>query len=203
MRILISVFVLTLILPLAVLAADAIPQVTMKGMPFALAGPLPAMDSPAPVFVARDRELSPWTFAPGDGKIRLLVSVPSLDTPVCNLEVKKFFEQTSTLGDSLEVIVLSMDLPFAQQRWCVANECKQLLTLSDHAAGDFGGKYGVLIPTLRLLARAVFVLDDQGIIRYQELVPELSQEPDYAAALSSIHTLLGLPQQSGKPENPE
>lgn len=193
MRLLIPALMLIVLTVVPAAATGEIPQVIVKGLPFALAGPLPAIDTPAPVFIARDRELSPWTFAPADGKIRLLITVPSLDSAICNLEVKKFFKQTTDLSDSLEVIVISMDLPHAQRRWCVENQAKRLLTLSDHVTGDFGSRYGVLIPTIRLLARAIFVLDGQGIIRYRELVPELGQEPDYDSAMRSVRNLLGLP----------
>ncbi len=107
-------------------------------------------------------------------------------TPVCDTEVRKFNEHATSLGDDVSVLVVSMDLPFAQKRWCGAAGVKNVQTLSDYRDANFGAAYGVLIKELRLLARAVFVVDKSGRIRYIQLVDELSKEPDYEAALIAL-----------------
>jgi thiol peroxidase len=112
--------------------------------------------------------------------------VPSLDTSVCDTEVRKFNEHAASLGEDVAVLVISMDLPFAQQRWCGAAGIKNVQTLSDHRHAAFGSAYGVLIEQLRLLARAVFIVDQEGIVRYIEIVDEMTEEPDYQAALEAI-----------------
>jgi len=117
--------------------------------------------------------------------VLVICSVGSLDTSVCDTEVRKFNEQATSLGDDVVVLVISMDLPFAQKRWCGAAGIKNVQTLSDHKQAQFGNAYGVLIKELRLLARAVFVVDKKGVIRYIEVVDELSNEPDYEAALKA------------------
>ena len=124
------------------------------------------------------------------GRLRVIASVPSLDTPVCDLEIKRFNEEASGLSGGLEIIFISMDLPFAQKRFCQANKIKQVKTFSDHRYADFGKKYGVLIKELRLLARAVFVIDRDDVVRYAEYVPELASQPDYSAVLDSLKGMI-------------
>jgi thiol peroxidase len=116
----------------------------------------------------------------------VICSVPSLDTPVCDTEVRKFNESATALGDNVAVLVISMDLPFAQGRWCGAAGVKNVQTLSDYRDADFAAKYGVLIKELRLLARTVFVVDKEGVIRYKEVVDEMTNEPDYESALQAV-----------------
>ncbi len=123
------------------------------------------------------------------GKRLVVCSVPSLDTPVCDTEVRRFNEHATSLGDDVTVLVVSMDLPFAQKRWCGAAGVRNVQTLSDHRDASFGNAYGVLIEDLRLLARAVFVVDKGGRIRYIQLVKELSNEPDYEAALKALREI--------------
>ncbi len=120
------------------------------------------------------------------GKILVIASVPSLDTPVCDLETRRFNDEAANLGADVEMLTVSMDLPFAQKRWCGAAGVKRLKTLSDHREAAFGLAYGVLIKELRLLARAVFLVDREGTVRYEQLVKEVANEPDYDAVLLAL-----------------
>lgn len=164
-------------------------MVTFKGNPLTLEGNLPALDAPAPGFSVLDPALTPVGLDAFRGKVTVLLSVPSLDTPVCDVEARRFNESARQLGPDVRLAVVSMDLPFAQARWCGAAGVKQVQTYSDHRDASFGRQYGVLIREWRLLARAVFVLDRAGVLRYRELVPEIAQEPDYAAALAAVASL--------------
>jgi thiol peroxidase len=116
--------------------------------------------------------------------------VPSLDTPVCDLQTRRFNQEAARLGPDVQILTISMDLPFAQKRWCGAAGIERVTTLSDHREASFGTAYGVLIKELRLLARAVFVVDKDGVVRYVQIVPELSREPDYEAALAAAKAAL-------------
>ncbi len=159
--------------------------ITFKGNPLTLAGSPPKVGDNALDFEVLGNDLSPVKLSAFKGKILVICAVPSLDTPVCDTEVRKFNEQATSLGDDVVVLVISMDLPFAQKRWCGAAGVKNVQILSDHNKAQFGNAYGVLIKELRLLARAVFVVDKKGVIRYIEIVDELSHEPDYQAALKA------------------
>lgn len=163
--------------------------VTFKGGSLTLVGPEAQVGAQAPNFTVLDNDLKPLTLADFKGKTLLIVSVPSLDTPVCDLEARRFNEEAAKLSPSVRILVISMDLPFAQKRWCGAEGVKNVVTLSDYRGASFGMAYGVLIRELRLLARAVFVVDRQGVIRYVQIVPELSQEPDYAPVLAAVAEL--------------
>lgn len=165
--------------------ADTENTITFKGNPLALLGIRPNVGEPAPDFEVLANDMSPVKLSEFRGKVLVICSVPSLDTPVCDAEVRKFNEQATSLGDDVAVLVISMDLPFAQQRWCGSVGVKNVQTLSDHNKAEFGGAYGVLIKELRLLARAVFVVDKEGVIRYIEVVEELTNEPDYEATLKA------------------
>ncbi len=160
--------------------------ITFKGNPLNLAGSLPKVGDIAPDFEVLGNDLSAVKLSDVKGKTLVICSVPSLDTPVCDTEVRKFNEHAASLGDDVSVLVISMDLPFAQRRWCGAAGVKNVRTLSDHRDAKFGNAYGVLIKELRLLARAVFVVDKAGRIRYIQVVGELSNEPDYEAALKAL-----------------
>lgn len=157
--------------------------ITMKGNPLTLLGAPVQVGQPAPDFSVVANDLSPVKLSDYKGKTIVLVSVPSLDTPVCDTETRRFNEEAAALGDDVVILTISMDLPFAQARWCGAAGVDQVKTLSDYQQADFGEKYGLLIKGLRLLARAVLVVDSSGVIRYVQVVPELTQEPDYDAAL--------------------
>ncbi len=160
--------------------------VKFKGNPLTLVGSLPNVGQKAPDFEAITNDLSPFKLSEIIGKVLVICSVQSFDTSVCGTEVRKFNERATSLGDDVSVLVISMDLPFAQKRWCGAAGVKNVQTLSDHKQGNFGSSYGVLIKELRLLARAVFVVDKSGRIRYIQVVNELSNEPDYEAALKAL-----------------
>ena len=164
--------------------------VTMKGNPITLIGPELKVGDRAPDFVAIDNDLSHVSLESCRGKVCIISSVPSLDTPVCDMETRRFNSEASRLGDDVVILTISMDLPFAQKRWCGAAGVDQVVTLSDHRDGAFGEAYGVLIKDLRLLARAVFVLDKEGTIRYLELVKEIANEPNYEAVLAAVAELV-------------
>lgn len=164
--------------------------VTMKGNPVTLVGNEVRVGQAAPEVELVANDLSAVALSSFRGKVCILTSVPSLDTPVCDIETRRFNEEADALGDGIVVVTVSADLPFAQARWCGATGAQNVQTLSDHREAAFGTSYGVLIKGLRLLARAVFVLDQDGIIRYQELVPEITAEPDYEAALQAAQELL-------------
>jgi len=163
--------------------------ITMRGNPLTLIGNEVKVGDVAPDFVVLDNNLSPVKFSSFRGKTCIISSVPSLDTPVCDMETKKFNEEAGRLGPDVAILTVSMDLPFAQKRWCAAAGVDKVQTLSDHRDASFGTSYGVLIKELRLLARAVFLVDRKGIIQYIQLVKEVSKEPDYEAVLNTLRKL--------------
>jgi len=165
-------------------------QVTMKGKPLTLSGTAVDIGQKAPDFEVLDNDLKTVTLSSCAGKILIICSVPSLDTSVCDTETRKFNEEAAQLGSNVTVIVISMDLPFAQKRWCGAAGIQNVKTLSDHRDASFGKAYGVLIEELRLLARAIFIVDRQGIIRYKQVVPEITNEPDYDDCLNFVKQLI-------------
>ncbi len=164
--------------------------VTMKGNPVTLLGTELQVGDHAPDFVAIDNNLNPVGFDSFRGKVCIISSVPSLDTPVCDMETRRFNDEAGGLGGEVEIITISMDLPFAQKRWCGAAGADRVQTLSDHRDAAFGQAYGVLIKDLRLLARAVFVVDKEGTIRYIQLVEEIASEPDYDSILKAAKELV-------------
>jgi thiol peroxidase len=163
--------------------------VTMKGKPVTLVGQAVKVGQKAPDFEVTANDLSPVKLSSFAGKVCIIASVPSLDTAVCDLETRKFNEKAAQLGGDVVVLTISMDLPFAQKRWCGAAGIKNVQTLSDHRDASFGRAYGVLIKDLRLLARAVFVVDKKGVVRYLQIVPEIAAEPDYDAVLKAVKEL--------------
>ena len=160
--------------------------VTFKGNPLTLGGDEVKVGQKAPDFVAIDNNLSPVHFSSYLGKVCVISSVVSLDTPVCDTQTRKFNEEANRLGSGVVILTLSMDLPFAQKRWCGAAGVDRIQTLSDHRDASFGASYGILIKELRLLARAVFLVDRKGMLRYNELVKEVTNEPDYEALLKEL-----------------
>jgi len=160
--------------------------VTLNGKGVTLAGNEVKVGDSAPDFEAVDNDLKPVMFSAFKGKTIILCSVPSLDTPVCDIETRKFNQRAGQLGDNVKVLTISMDLPFAQKRWCGAAGIKNIQTLSDYREASFGTAYGILIKGLRLLARAVFVIDKQGVVRYKQIVGEIAAEPDYEAAFNAV-----------------
>jgi len=164
--------------------------VTFQGNRLSLVGRQVRVGDAAPDFSALANDLSAVRLGLLRGKVCVLVSVPSLDTPVCDLEARRFNQEADKLGPDVAVLVISMDLPFAQARWCGAAGVKTVQTLSDHREAQFGTAYGLLIQELRLLARGVLVLDRQGTVRYSELVKEITDQPDYDAAVQAVKSLL-------------
>jgi thiol peroxidase len=163
--------------------------VTMKGKPLTLVGKAVKVGDAAPDFTCTANDLSEVKFSSMRGKVVVLASVPSLDTAVCDRETHRFNEEAAKLPGDVRIVTVSMDLPFAQKRWCGAAGVDRVVTLSDHRDASFGTNYGVLIRELRLLARAVFVVDREGKVRYVEIVREMTSEPDYGAALDAVKKL--------------
>ena len=164
--------------------------VTFAGNPLTLVGEEVKVGDKAPDFSALDNDLNPKALADYRGKVVVISSVPSLDTPVCDLQTRRFNSEAEALGSEVVILTLSMDLPFAQKRWCGAAGAKAVVTLSDHREASFGLAYGLLVKELRLLARAVTVLDVDGVIRYQQIVQEMTNEPDYDAALAAVKEVM-------------
>jgi thiol peroxidase len=161
--------------------------VKLKGNPVTLAGDELKPGQTAPDFKLQDTAMQEVTLATSGGKTRIIATIPSLDTPVCAMETKKFNEQAGQLPN-VEVLVVSMDLPFGQKRWCGAENVASVKTLSAHRGTQFGEAYGVLIqggPLDRCLARAIFVVDGQGKLKHVEYVPDISEHPNYDAALAA------------------
>ena len=165
--------------------------ITMKGQPLTLLGKGLKVGEPALDFEALTNDLSPIKLSSFRGKTCIISSVPSLDTSVCDTMTRRFNEEAGSLGGDVVVLTISMDLPFAQGRWCGAAGVKNVQTLSDHRDASFGNAFGVLIKELRLLARAVFVVDKEGIVRYVQIVNELTNEPDYEAVLQAVKDITG------------
>ena len=164
--------------------------VTIKGNKLTLLGkPLKVGDN-APDAEVLDNDLNPVKISSLKGKICVIVTVPSLDTPVCDTEAKRFNGEAAKLGKGVAILTVSMDLPFAQKRWCASQGIENVKTLSDHKEAALGSSYGVLIKELRLLARAIHVLDKEGVVRYVQLVKEVTDEPDYDEVLKEIRKLI-------------
>jgi len=164
--------------------------VTMKGNPLILIGKEVKVGDSAPDFEVLGNDLSPVKLSSFRGKVCVISSVPSLDTPVCDMETRKFNQEAGKLNADVQILTISMDLPFAQKRWCGAAGVDKVVTLSDHRNASFGTAYGVLIKELRLLARCVFVVDREGIIRYIQMVKEITEEPDYEAIMDAVNNLV-------------
>ena len=161
------------------------PNVTFHNDPIKLVGNEVQVGDTAPNFNVLSNDLEAVTLENYEGKVKLIVSVPSLDTGVCSLETIRFNKEAGNL-DNVQVLTISMDLPFAQTQWCGANGVKSLDTLSDHRNADFGKNYGVLIEELRLLTRAVFVVDTNNTVTYVEYVDEVTNHPNYDQALEAV-----------------
>lgn len=163
--------------------------VTFKGTPLTLAGEAVKVGQPAPDFTLHYFEGGLKTITPADlkGKPSFISVVPSLDTPVCQTQTKKFNEQLSSLGDKINAITVSLDLPFAMNRFCGAESIKNMRVASDYQDRTFGKNWGMLIEELKLLARGVFVLDANGKVLYAEQVKEVATEPNYEAALAALN----------------
>jgi thiol peroxidase len=159
--------------------------------PKTLIGPELKPGDTAPDFALQNSKLATVTKNDFAGKPLVLSVVPSLDTPVCAKQSKRFNEEAAKLGDAVAVVTVSADLPFAQARWCGANDATNLQTLSDHMHMSFGEAYGTHVKEARIESRAVFVVDASGTIRYVEYVPQAGQEPDYDAVLAALKQVTG------------
>mgnify|MGYP003414115585 FL=1 len=165
-------------------------QTTFKHNPVTLLGNEVKVGDKAPDFTVLANDLSPVSLKDSEGKIRLFSVVPSLDTGVCDAQTRRFNEAAAELGDNVIIYTVSMDLPFAQKRWCGAAGIEAVQTVSDHREGSFGQAYGVLIESLRLLTRSIFVVDAQGTVTYVEYVPEATDHPNYEAAIEAVKALI-------------
>ncbi|HEY3346503.1 MAG TPA: thiol peroxidase [Nitrospirota bacterium] len=169
----------------------------MEGTPVTLLGPQIKPGEQAPYFRCLDASLDEVSFSEFQGKVTILASVPSLDTTVCNKEAIRLNEVAEDLPiDQAAVVVVSMDLPFAQMRFVEDEEARSIHVLSDHRDASFGNAYGVLMKEHRLLCRAVFVADRDGVIRYAEYVPEVSEFPDMDSMLRVVYRLLARPSEA-------
>ncbi len=163
--------------------------VTFQGQPLTLLGPELQVGAKAPDFTVVDTELKPVTLKDAAGKIKVFSVTPSLDTPVCDLQARRFNQEAANFSEEVVVWNLSMDLPFAIARFCTQAGLERVKALSDYKEASFGRAYGLLIKELRLLTRAVLILDAEDTIRYLEIVPEITQEPDYEKALTALREL--------------
>lgn len=164
-------------------------QVTFINKPVTLIGNEIKVGDQAPNFTVTANDLSAVTLTDLAGKIRLFSVVPSLDTGVCDQQTRKFNEAAAELGEDVAIYTVSMDLPFAQKRWCGAAGIDKVVTVSDHREASFGEAFGVHMKELRLLARSIFVVDADGKIAYVEYVPEGTNHPNYEAALEAVKAL--------------
>jgi thiol peroxidase len=161
--------------------------VTLKGNPVTLLGNEVKVGQMAPDFKAQKTDLSDYSLSASSGKTRIIASVPSLDTPVCDAETRRFNEEAAKLPN-VEIVCISMDLPFAQKRWCGAANVDKVITVSDHRDASFARSYGVLIsggPLDRVTARAIFVVGPDNKVRHVEYVKEIAEHPNYEAALAA------------------
>jgi len=164
--------------------------ITMKGNPLTLVGESLKVGDKAPDFTLVDSDLNEKTLKYFDGKVKILSVTPSLDTPTCDAQVKRFNKEAVNIGKNIVILNVSVDLPFALSRFCSVNNIKNVLTLSDYRGSTFGLSYGVLIKELHLLTRAIFILDKENIIRYIEIVPEVSGHADYEQCLQELKEII-------------
>jgi len=164
--------------------------VTFKGNPLTLVGPGIRPGDRAPEFQVLSQDLSPVKLSDAKGKVRIFSVVPSLDTPVCDVQTRRFNEEAARLPAGVEIWTISMDLPFAQRRWCGAAGIDRVKVFSDHREASFGLAYGCLVKELRLLARSIFVVDQADTVRHVEYVREMTTHPNYDATLSAVRQLV-------------
>ncbi len=165
-------------------------RIRFNGRPVHVAGNKVKPGDKAPNFVLVDKDLKPVSLGQFRGKVVILSVFPSLDTPVCATQNRKFNEAATQLSDDIVILGISVDLPFAQARFCAAEGIDRVITLSDYMYREFGTKYGFLIDEYKLLARGVIVIDKEGIVRYVEYLPEVTDEPNYEAALEAAKKLV-------------
>lgn len=165
--------------------------VTAQGNPVTLIGPEIKAGDRAPAFVVLDKDLKETRLGDFAGKIKVLSVTPSLDTPVCDMQARRFNKEAADLPGTVVVLNISMDLPFAIGRFCATAGIDRVKAFSDHRDASFGKAYGVLIKELRLLARSIFVIDGADKVSYVEIVPEITHHPDYDKALEAVRKLAG------------
>ena len=164
--------------------------VTFQGNPLTLLGAEVTVGQVAPDFTVVNKDFKPVKLSDFSGRVVLISAVPSLDTPVCSVQTKRFNEEAAKLADKITVLTISEDLPFAQGRFCSSEKVEGHQVLSDHVHRQFGQKYGLLIKYMMLLARTVLVIGKDGLISYRQIVGEVTEEPDYEAALSAAKTAI-------------
>ena len=164
--------------------------ITFAGGPLTLVGPEIKVGQQAPDFTVLNNELQPKTLADFEGKIKVISVVPSLDTGVCDAQTRWFNQDATKLSDDVVVLPVSMDLPFAQARWCGAAGVENVITLSDHKDASFGQNYGFLIEELRLLARGVVVIDKNDKVTYVEMVPEVTNSVNFDGVIEAVKELI-------------
>jgi thiol peroxidase len=164
--------------------------VIFKGVPRTLLGKAVKIGDNAPNFTVVNQSWADVEFNTTAGKVRLLSIVPSLDTGICDLQTRRFNEEAANLGENAVIWTISVDLPFAQKRWCGAAGIDKIQVLSDHRDLDFGKKYGAVIKEVRLLVRSIFIIDTRDVVRYVEYVPQIAQHPDYDRALQALRDLV-------------
>lgn len=164
-------------------------QVTFQGNPLHLLGTQVKVGDKAKDFTCAKQDLSPFKFSDVKAKVKVISVVPSLDTGVCQIQTKHFNKEASSLKD-VRIITISVDLPFAQGRFCGAEGIKNIDVVSDYANRDFAEKYGMLIDELKILTRSVVVIDKDDTVKYVEYLKEITNEPDYASALECVKSLL-------------
>ncbi|BDA59786.1 thiol peroxidase [Shewanella xiamenensis] len=181
------VFSLMLLSPMAIASNKT--QVMMGEKTVTLEGKLPQLEQMAPRFKVVDDKFNPINLTDFKGKTILISAVPSLDTGVCALQTKRFNSEVSHFSDDVVMLTISTDLPFAQKRFCKVENVENIKVLSDSVWRDFGEKYGLLIEDYGLLARAIFIVDAEGKLKYQEVVPNIAQHPNYDTALEALKTI--------------
>lgn len=165
--------------------------VTIQGNPFTLVGPKLEVGDKAPDFRVVNVSLKPVTLGDVKGAVRIFSVIPSIDTPICATQAMRFSEESAKI-DGVRCYTVSMDLPFAQDRWCTLSKVDSFYMLSDHREAVFGEAYGVLIRELRLLSRAVFIVDGSGVLRHAEYCDEVYSHVDYTSAMEAATRLAGL-----------
>jgi len=165
-------------------------NITLKGNKLTIIGSAPKVGNKAPDFKLTAVDMKDITLTDYQNKILVLIVVPSLDTPVCAIETKRFNQEASNLSDEVELLVVSVDLPMAQNRWCGLENIKRVKTASDYKYRNFGENYGVFIQENALLTRSVFIVDKSGILQYVEYVSEIAEEPNYQQILNKIKELV-------------
>jgi len=172
------------------MATERPQAITLKGNPMTLLGEELKVGDAAPAFSLKAVDMSDKTLADYAGKVKIIATVPSLDTPVCDVETKRFNTEAASLGDDIVILTVSVDLPMAQKRWCGAAGVEAVETLSDFKDHAFGVDYGVRIKEIGLLARQIIVVDKDDKVAYVQLVGEVAEEPDYDTAIAAAKAAL-------------